>query len=132
LGGAQRAELVRRGEQFQFGGQSGLHHLDSTSTRNEYSRGRGNASSPWLKPGDSALALVEPVCNARDKTLTLRIDDAPAAHASCALPRDFTLTGIVEDQGMWHMVTAKSLVHQLSGNGSVEVDGVALPGTKTQ
>ena len=27
--------------------------------RNRYSNERGGASSPWLKPGDSALALIE-------------------------------------------------------------------------
>ena len=59
LGGAQRAELVSRSEQFQFGRQRRLHHSDSTSTQNRYSRERGGASSPWLQPGDSALALVE-------------------------------------------------------------------------
>lgn len=77
---------------------------------------------------------IELVRNALAKTLTLRIDDAPVARASCALPRDVFLTGTLEHHGVQHTVTAKSVVHMrsLSREASIEVDGVALPGTKTQ
>jgi hypothetical protein len=75
---------------------------------------------------------IELVRNAWDKTLTLRIDNTPAAHASCALPRDIILTGTLEHQGVQHAVTAKSLVHLLSRKESIEVDGAVLPGTRTE
>ena len=74
---------------------------------------------------------IELVRNALGKTLMLRIDDTPTAHASCALPRDIILTGTLDHQGVQRTVTAKSLVHLLSRKESIEVDGVVLPGTKT-
>jgi hypothetical protein len=76
---------------------------------------------------------IELVRNALAKTLTLRIDSRRAARASCALPRDITLTGALEHQGNQHTVTATSLVHlrSLSREESIAVDGVVIAGTKT-
>ena len=76
---------------------------------------------------------IELVRNALTKTLTVHIDGTPVAHASCALPRDITLTGTLEHNGVQHTVTARSLVHilSLSREESIAVDGAVLRGTKT-
>jgi hypothetical protein len=75
---------------------------------------------------------VELVRNNWNKTLTLLIDGQEVARASCALPHDIILTGIVEYEGARHTVVAKSVSHFPSATDTIEVDGAALPLARTK
>jgi hypothetical protein len=66
------------------------------------------------------------------KTLKLLVDGKEVAKESRVRPHDITLTGTFEHQGVKHTVAAKSTVHFPSANDTIEVDGKALPLTKTK
>ncbi|MBD1913206.1 MULTISPECIES: hypothetical protein [unclassified Leptolyngbya] len=75
---------------------------------------------------------IELVRNNWNKTLKLLIDGKEVASKSRILPHDITLEGSLEHDGVQHTVTAKVVVHFLSSEDTVEVDGNKLPLTKAK
>jgi hypothetical protein len=75
---------------------------------------------------------IELVRNNWKKTLQLLIDGREVASESRILPHDITLTGAFEEGGVRHTVVAKAVAHFPSSEDTVEIDGKALPLTKTQ
>ena len=82
--------------------------------------------------GTYAGHTIELVRNNWNKTLTLLIDEQEVARESCALPHDITLTGAFDHEGIRHTVAAKSVPHFPATTDTIEVDGAALPLTKTK
>lgn len=81
---------------------------------------------------------IELVRDNVEKKLTLLIDGKGAAWESRVLPHDITLNGEFEHNGAKHTVVAHSTVKRLLGilpydtDDSIEIDGKALPLTKTK
>ncbi len=75
---------------------------------------------------------IELIRNNWNKTLQLLIDGQEVVCESRILPHDIVLTGTLEHNGVQHTVVAKSIVHFPSTEDTIEVDGQALPLTKTQ
>lgn len=75
---------------------------------------------------------IELVRNNWSKTLRLLIDGREVARASRILPHDIVLTGALTHEGVEHSVVAKSIVQMPTAADTIEVDGQALPLTKTK
>lgn len=82
--------------------------------------------------GTYAGHTVELARNNWNKTLTLLIDDREVARGSCALPHDITLAGAFVFEGARYTVAAKSVSHFPATTDTIEVEGAALPLTKTK
>ena len=75
---------------------------------------------------------IELIRNNWVKTLSLWIDGKRVACRMCIWPWRTTLTGTLEHDGIAHAVVARSVPrHILWTTDTVEVDGEALPLTKT-
>ena len=67
------------------------------------------------------------------KTVTLFIDGQEISSASCALPHNILLKGVLEHNGAQHQIEAKSMVDRLIFTiDSIEVDGQPITLTKTK
>lgn len=75
---------------------------------------------------------IELVRNNWNKTLKLLIDGREVASASRILPHDIALTGTFMHEGVQHSVVAKSTVQMPTATDTIEVDGQALPLSKTK
>jgi hypothetical protein len=76
---------------------------------------------------------IELVRNNWVHVLTLLIDGAEVARASCHVPRRITLSGTLNHGGRGHDVVAKSVPRYFFwATDTVEVDGNELPLTKTK
>ncbi|HKB05641.1 MAG TPA: hypothetical protein VKD90_25690 [Gemmataceae bacterium] len=76
---------------------------------------------------------IELVRNNWVKTLKLLIDGREVAGTTCHLPRRITLTGTLDHDGRRLEVVARSVPRYLLwATGTIEVDGEALPVTKTR
>ncbi|MBS1796728.1 MAG: hypothetical protein JSS81_23050 [Acidobacteria bacterium] len=75
---------------------------------------------------------IELVRNNWNKTLKLFIDGREAASEWQIMPYDLTLTAEFEHAGATHVVTARSTVHFLSSDDTVEIDGERLSLTKVK
>lgn len=75
---------------------------------------------------------IELIRNNWNKTLKLLIDGEIVGGESRILPHSITLTATFEHNGVEHTVVAKSEVHGLLAKDTIEIDGEALPLTKTK
>ena len=80
---------------------------------------------------------IELVRNNLDKTLNLLIDGAVVASEQRWLPKDITLHAEFEHGGVKHSVVAHQHLKPILGipidhDDSIEIDGKALPLTKTK